>query len=193
MTAIDAFTHDSPEKAGGEYYERIAADVLQDLNLLRVSSKLHVSVDPKVPLFIVVGVIRKLPSVVKIRDIASVQSQGNRLTLSIGDESYLAPMLRLFWERFGKDHVEQPERFTVVLYDVTADPREIAEPVVADPSESLFRDLIYALRFIAPEGFRLRSEKYSRDTFSFVASENTLAEDIDALVAGKFAMIGEKP
>ena len=26
MTGVETFTHDSPEKAGGEYYERIAAD-----------------------------------------------------------------------------------------------------------------------------------------------------------------------
>jgi hypothetical protein len=46
---------------------------------------------------------------------------------------------------------------------------------------------------VAPEGFRLRSEKFAKDKFSFVASENTLAEDIDALVAAKFALIGVKP
>lgn len=102
-------------------------------------------------------------------------------------------MLKLFWERFGKDHVEQPDRFTVMLYDVKMDPREIEDLVVADPSESLFRDLIYAFRCVAPEGFRLRKEKFTKEKFSFVASENTLAEDTDALVAAKFALIGEKP
>jgi putative methanogenesis marker protein 17 len=99
---------------------------------------------------------------------------------------------RLFWERFGKDHVEQPDRFTVILYNVKTDPKEIEEIVVADPSESLFKDLIYAFRCIAPEGFRLRSEKFTKERkFSFVASENTLSEDIDALVKEKFALMGE--
>jgi hypothetical protein len=46
---------------------------------------------------------------------------------------------------------------------------------------------------VAPEGFRLRKETFTKEKFSFVASENTLAEDIDALVAAKFALIGETP
>jgi hypothetical protein len=80
-----------------------------------------------------------------------------------------------------------------MLYGVTMAPGEIEDLVVADPSESVFRDLIYAFRCIAPEGFRLRSEKFTKTKFSFVASENTLAEDVDTLVAAKFALIGEKP
>jgi hypothetical protein len=65
--------------------------------------------------------------------------------------------------------------------------------VVADPSESLFKDLIYAFKCIAPEGFRLRKETFSPSRFVFVASENTLAEDIDTLVAEKFVLMGETP
>ncbi|MCK9579690.1 MAG: methanogenesis marker 17 protein [Methanoregula sp.] len=115
------------------------------------------------------------------------------MTLVISEETYLAPMLKIFWQRFGKEHVEQPDRFTVVLYDVKEDPREIEEIVVANPSENLFKDLIYAFRCIAPEGFRLRKETFGNGKFSFVASENTLAGDIDMLVAQKFALMGETP
>jgi putative methanogenesis marker protein 17 len=102
-------------------------------------------------------------------------------------------MLKIFWERFGKEKVEQPDRFTVILYDVPATAKEIEETVVADPSESLHKDLIYGLRCIAPEGFRLRSEVFTGTKFTFVASENTLAEDIGTLVAEKFKLMGEVP
>jgi len=193
MQAIEYFEVECPEPVGKEYYRQIANDVLLDLNLLKVIDKLHIFIDPKVPVFVAVGKLKKITTTVRVRDFANVNPLEKKITLVISDESYLAPMLRIFWQRFGKDHVEQPDRFTVVLYDVTADPREIEEIVVADPSESLFRDLIYALRYIAPEGFRLRSEKFSREKFSFVASENTLAEDIDTLVAAKFALTGETP
>jgi putative methanogenesis marker protein 17 len=102
-------------------------------------------------------------------------------------------MLKIFWQKFGKDHVEQPDRFTVILYDVKADLKEIEEIIVADPSESLYKDLIYAFRCIAPEGFRLRSEKFSKEKFSFVASENTLPENLDEIIREKFALMGEIP
>ncbi len=193
MAALEYFEVECTEPLGGEYYRQITNDVLLDHNLLKVIQKLRVYIDPKVPIFVAVGTLRKITSIVHVRDFANVNPLEGKITLVISDETYLAPMLKLFWERFGKDHVEQPDRFTVMLYDVKTDPREIEEMVVADPSESLFRDLIYALRCIAPEGFRVRQEKFTKERFSFVASENTLTEGIDELVAAQFAKIGDAP
>ena len=193
MLAIEYFEVECPEPLGAAYYKQITNDVLLDHNLLRVISKLHIFIDPKVPIFVAVGTLKKITSVVRVRDFASVNPVGEKITLVISEERYLAPMLKIFWQKFGKDKVEQPDRFTVVLYNVEADPREIEDLVVADPSESLFKDLIYAFRLIAPEGFRVRSEKFSKEKFSFVASEDTLAEDLTPLIGEKFALIGEKP
>jgi len=193
MLAIEYFEVECPEPLGAEYYKQITNDVLLDHNLLKVIRKLHVFIDPKVPVFVAVGTLKKLTTVVRVRDFANVNPLEGKMTLVISDETYLAPMLRIFWQRFGKDHVEQPDRFTVILYDVPADPREIEEIVVGDPSESLFKDLIYAFRCVAPEGFRVRSEFFTTEKFSFVASENTLAEDISPLIREKFALMGETP
>ncbi|MFA4860783.1 methanogenesis marker 17 protein [Methanoregula sp.] len=193
MYAIEYFEVECPELLGAEYYKQITNDVLLDHNLLRVISKLHIFIDPKIPVFIAVGTLKRITTIVRVRDLANVNPQEGKMTLVVSDETYLAPMLKIFWERFGKEKVEQPDRFTVILYDVPLSAQEIEEIVVADPSESLFKDLIYALRCIAPEGFRLKSERFSTEKFSFVASENTLAEDINALVREKFALMGETP
>ena len=193
MAALEYFEVECPEPLGGEYYRQITNDVLLDHNLLKVIDKLHVFIDPKVPVFVAVGTLRKITTIIRVRDFANVNPLEGKITLVISDETYIAPMLKIFWEKFGKDKVEQPDRFTVMLYGVTMDPREIEEIIVADPSESLFRDLIYAFRCVAPEGFRLRKENFTKEKFSFVASENTLAGDTDALVAAKFALIGVKP
>ena len=193
MLAIEYFEVECPEPLGAAYYKQITNDVLLDHNLLRVISKLHIFIDPKVPIFVAVGTLKKITSVVRVRDFTSVNPVGEKITLVISDERYLAPILKIFWQKFGKDKVEQPDRFTVILYNVEADPREIEDLVVADPSESLFKDLIYAFRLIAPEGFRVRSEKFSKEKFSFVASEDTLAEDLNPLISEKFSLIGERP
>jgi putative methanogenesis marker protein 17 len=193
MLAIEYFEVECPEPLGATYYKQITNDVLLDHNLLRVINKLHVFIDPKVPIFVAVGTLKKITSVVRVRDFASVNPVGEKITLVLSDERYLAPMLKIFWQKFGKDKVEQPDRFTVILYNVDTDAREIEDLVVADPSESLFKDLIYALRLIAPEGFRVRSEKFSKEKFSFVASEDPLAEDLNPLIREKFALIGETP
>jgi len=193
MLAVEYFEVECPEAKGAEYYKQITNDVLLDHNLLKVIDKLHIFIDPKVPLFVAAGTLKPITSRIRVRDFANVNPQEGKMTLVISEETYLAPMLKIFWERFGKEHVEQPDRFTVLLYDIKEDPKVIEEIIVADPSENLFKDLIYAFKCIAPEGFRLRREKYGDGRFSFVASENTLAEDIDTIVAQKFALMGEKP
>jgi putative methanogenesis marker protein 17 len=193
MPAIEYFEVECPEPVGAEYYRQITNDVLLDHNLLRVIHKLHVYIDPKVPIFVAVGILKKITTRVRVGDFANVNPLEGKITLVISDETYLAPMLRIFWQKFGKEHVEQPDRFTVILYDVKAELKEIEEIIVADPSESLYKDLIYVFRCIAPEGFRLRSEKFSQEKFSFVASENTLTENIDEIIKEKFARMGEVP
>jgi putative methanogenesis marker protein 17 len=193
MLAVEYFKVECPEPLGAEYYTQIANDVLLDHNLLKVVNKLHIFIDPKVPVFVAVGILKKITTVVRVGDFTNVNPQEGKMTLVISDETYLAPMLKIFWQRFGKDKVEQPDRFTVILYNVPAQPNEIEEIIVADPSESVHKDLIYALRCIAPEGFRLRSEVFTGSKFVFVASENTLAEDIGTLVKEKFALMGEVP
>jgi putative methanogenesis marker protein 17 len=193
MLAIEYFEVECPEALGAEYYRQITNDVLLDHNLLRVIHKLHIAIDPKVPIFVATGILKKITTRVRVGDFANVNPLEGKIILVISEETYLAPMLKIFWQKFGKEHVEQPDRFTVILYDVKAEPKEIEEIIVADPSESLYKDLIYAIRCIAPEGFRLRSEKFSKEKFSYVASENTLPENIDDIVREKFALMGEVP
>jgi putative methanogenesis marker protein 17 len=191
MSGLEYFVVESPEATGNAYYERIAGDVLQDLNLLQVVEKLHIYVDPKVPIFVAVGVTRKLPSQVRVRDFAAVVPLESRITLSIGDETYLAPLLTLLWDRYGKAHVDQPDRFTVVVTAPGVTAQEIEDTVVLDPTGSLYRDLIYALICIQPEGFKVRKQSYGDGRFFFVASEDTLPEDVvQTLVAEKFRLIG---
>jgi len=59
MQAIEYFEVECTEKAGGENYKQIANDVLLDHNLLRVVHKIHIYIDPKVPIFVAVGTLKK--------------------------------------------------------------------------------------------------------------------------------------
>ena len=193
MQAIEYFEVECPEARGGENYRQIANDVLLDHNMLRVVQKIHVFIDPKVPIFVAVGTLKKITTVIKVGDIANVNPQEGKFTLAISDETYLAPMLKVFWDKFGKDHVDQPDRFTVILTGVSIEARELEDMRVIDPSEALYKDLVYALRCICPEGFRVRSENYGSEKFSFVASEDMLTDTSLALVKEKFALMGETP
>lgn len=191
MEAVEYFEVECRETAGGEYYRRIADVVLLDHNLIRVVSKLHIFVDPRIPLFIAAGVTRKLPGMVLLRDFADVTILERKVTIAIGDETYLAPLLKILWEKFGKERVEQPDRFTILMNLDEAESRGIEDLPVFDPSDSLYKDLIYALQVIQPEGFKVRRQYYGNGRFYLVASEDTLPENIDELVRQKFSLMGE--
>ena len=192
MEAIEYFEVECPEETGRNYYRRIADVVLLDHNLLRVIKKLHIAIDPRVPLFIAVGITKKLPGLILVRDFANVNTQEQKTTISIADETYLAPFLKILWERFGSDRVLQPDRFTIILSIGAADGTGIEDIPVLDPSESLYKDLIYALQVIQPEGFKVRRQYYGKEKFYLVASEDTLPENFEDLVREKFALMGEQ-
>jgi putative methanogenesis marker protein 17 len=116
-----------------------------------------------------------------------------RRSLSIQDESYLAPLLKFLWDRYGKSSVEQPDRWTVVITIPEGGMEGFEELPVYDPREEVFRDLMYAMVCIQPEGFKVRKEAYKDGKFWFVASEDTLPEDVvERQVREKFALIGEE-
>jgi putative methanogenesis marker protein 17 len=72
-----------------------------------------------------------------------------------------------------------------------SDSESLPDMVVSDPSETLYKDLIYAMQTIAPEGFKVRRQYYGNGKFYYVASENTLDEDITPLLSEKFRLMGE--
>lgn len=132
-----------------------------------------------------------MPGLVHIHDFASALGTDEGVILDIGTETYLSPMLSVLWDTYGRDIITQPDRFTVKIMVPGLNPREIEEMVVVDPSEGMFHDIIYALQWIAPEGFKIRREIIGEDYFSYVASENTFnEEEIDELLKEKFLCVG---
>ncbi len=191
MLSIEYFQVECYDETGREYYEQLAEVVLLDHNMLRVVHKLHIFIDPRIPIFVATGVTKTIHSHITVNDFANVQIEGGKVTIAIGEETYLSELLRILWEKFGKDHVDQPDRFTIILNLTKEEAQKIADMVVVDPSENLYRDLIYALQVIAPEGFKVRRQYYGKERFYYIASENTLTESADVLIREKFAPMGE--
>ncbi len=191
MRGLEYFEVECVEPVGRETYAQIADDILSDLNLNQSIGRLHIYIDPETPLFLAVGVIKQMPGLVYIRDFASALGTETGVVLDIGTERYLSPMLSILWDKYGRDLITQPDRFTVNILVPGLDPREIEDLMVVDPSEGMFHDIIYALQWIAPEGFKVRRQTIGEGHFSYVASENTLDEEkIDALLKEKFALVG---
>lgn len=190
---LDHFVVESPEAWAVTAYTDIANDVLLDHNLARAIQRFHIELDPEYPLFIAVGLFGRLPSAVHLKDFAEVTFAPGKVTLGINNETHLAALLDQLWDRYGRNRVEQPDRWTVEIVEDADFPvdKDLAETVVSDPSVGLVRDLIYALLAIAPEGFRVRKHHYENGRFWLAASENTLPDDLDERVRSLFARMEE--
>ena len=191
MSTLEYFEVDSTEPVGGQLYRRIASTVITDHNLLKVLERLRIFIDPAIPIFIAVGVTRTVPRTITVSDLAGVTFDEQKITLSIADETYLANLLQFLWKEYGKDHVNQPDRFTIEI-KISGDAAEsgIEDLAVADPSEGLYKDLIYSMQVICPEGYKVKKQNFNNGRFWFVASENTLPEDVSSLVTEQFEIMG---
>ena len=191
MTTLEYFEVDSPEpeKAGADMYRRIASTVITDHNLLKVLDRLRIYIDPGYPIFIAVGLTRTVPRNITVSDIAGVTIDGQKITLLIADETYLADLLQLLWMSYGKDKVSQPDRFTIEIQTGEEANFDIESLAVADPTEGLFKDLVYSMQVICPEGFKVKKQHFHDGRFWFIASENTLPEDVSPMIDEQFLIM----
>jgi putative methanogenesis marker protein 17 len=189
MSTLDYFVVESPDTVGAEQYRKLASIVIGDHKLLRVLSKIHIYIDPEVPIFIATGITKKLLHEVKVSDIGDINYENGHVTISIGEETYLAALLKMLWDRYSKDRVNQPDRFTILMDMDETEAKILSDLVVIDPTETLYKDLIYSMQVICPEGFKVRKQSFSEGKFFFIASENTLEEDVMPLVRAKFALM----
>lgn len=192
--SLDYFEVECSEEKGGNTYLEIASDVLKDLNLLSIISRLHIYIDPEFPLFLAVGQIRKMPGSVKAGDFTNIMENEGKIVIDIGDETYLSNLLSKLWEKYGRENVDQPDRFTITLDPENKSIKEIERMVVLDQGENVYKDIIYALQWIAPEGFRIRKEGLDKSIFYYISSENTIPQELaDKLISDKIRILkGEK-
>jgi len=72
MPQLKQLVVESPDPVGRDAYERVAAIVLQDLDLVKVVEHLYIYTDPMVPIFIAAGRLRHMPRAIRVGDFANV-------------------------------------------------------------------------------------------------------------------------
>ncbi len=177
MDPLEVFEVDMPgEDYGAEKYREIIMDILQDLGLIRSIGRLYVYVDIEAPYFAVFGMIRGKQPPLKVSDVGDLVSAEGGYQITVEDEEHMANLIRVLWGAYGRDKVEQPERNVLVVLS-NESPQDL---VVADLETEFRRDLMDALVRIAPEGFRNRRNEMAKDSFFFLAAEETIKPEMIA-------------
>ena len=162
------------EEYGVKKYREIIMDILQDLGLIRSIGRLYVYVDISVPVFAVYGLLRSGIPPLTIKDVGDVMKVGGGYQIKINDEEHMADLLKALWKRYGRERVEQPARDIVII----ASDSSPADLMVTDMEAEFLQDLTDALVRVVPEGFRNRRNIMTKDSFFFVAAEESLSPEM---------------
>ncbi len=169
------------EEFGAKKYRELIMDILQDLGLIRSIGRLYVYIDIMQPVFAVYGLLRTGIPPLTVKDVGDVMKVEGGYQIKINDEEHMADLLKVLWAQYGRERVEQPSRDIVVIASDTSP----AELTVADLEAEYLQDLTDALLRVAPEGFRNRRNEMSKDSFFFIAAEETLKPEMIAKIKQK--------
>jgi len=169
------------EEFGAKKYREIIMDILQDLGVIRSIGRLYVYIDILKPLFAVYGLLRTGIPALTVRDVGDVLQVSGGYQVKIKDEEHMSDLLRVLWERYGRERVEQPDRDIVIIASDTSP----ADIVVADLESEFLQDMTDALVRVAPEGFRNRRNEMNKESFFFIAAEEGLTPEIISEVRAK--------
>lgn len=179
MEALETFIVESGIQDEAVAYKSIISDVISELVLGGAIGRIKVVVTPEDSLFQMAIVLRASQPLVKLSDIANVDSGSalkKEFTISIVEEKYLPELLEKLWARYGRGKVLQPERKTLIIMtdDPATESELVREIIIADPKRTLQSRLVEMAIRGTPEGFRVRYHSMDANSFVFVASEDTL-------------------
>ena len=164
------------EDFGTKKYRELIMDILQDLGLIRSIGRLYVYMDIMEPVFAIYGLLRTGIPPPTVKDVGDVLKTEGGYQVKINDEEHMSDLLNVLWNHYGRERVEQPARDIVIIASDT-DPSGLT---VADLETEFLQDLTDGLVRVAPEGFRNRRNEMSKESFFFIAAEETLTPELIA-------------
>lgn len=179
MEPLEVFKVECVDEEGAQKYESVIRDVLTDLNLVRAIGRLRVYIDPKEPVFIIVGMFRQGLPTITLGDVADINGVNEGIMVSVREEQYASIAVGKLYLKYGRDKIIPTDRTSVIVPvdgDYARQHDEISSIVVYDPKDELKKAVIDALIRIAPEGFRVRKHYISDHTLAFIASEDPIKQ-----------------
>jgi len=167
---------ESYDKSGAEVYEMVIRQTLQDLQLSRAIRDMKVFTDPREPVFIIIVKYEKAASPVKIEDFTEYEynKEENNIYIRVKDETYLPELLQKLWEMEGRENIQQPSRYEIIINDPQA---KLEGIVVHDPAEDLKKKIYDAIFRIIPEGFKVIQRSSEDNIITMVCSDEIIKDE----------------
>jgi putative methanogenesis marker protein 17 len=167
---------ESYDKSGAEVYEMIIKQTLQDLQLSRSIEDMKVFTDPREPVFIIIVKYRKAASPITIDDFTEYEynKEENNIYIRIKDETYLPELLTKLWKIEGREKIQQPSRYEIIINNPEA---KLEGIVVHDPAEDLKKKIYDAIFRIIPEGFKVIQRSSEDNIIAMVCSDEIIKDE----------------
>jgi len=164
------------DEKGAEVYEMIIKHVMQEIQVTRSINDIRVYVDPREPVFIIAIKVEKTSKPVTIEDFAEYKydKKEDKIFIRIKDETYLPELLKKLWETEGREKIQQPSRFEVIINNPAS---KIEGMIVVDPAEKLKRKIYDAIFRILPEGFRVIRDLSQGNIIAMTSSDEILKDE----------------
>ena len=181
MDSLETFVVESAIPSEQEFYRKIVEDNLVSLKLAPAIGRIKVVLRPEDSLFQMAIILRNVGTKITTIDIADIETKpvAHEILISIKKEQYIPELLGKLWERYGRQNISQPDRWTVAIHTdkVEEEATFLGEMKIADPRHKLHENLVdFSIR-VTPEGFRVRYHLYKGSNFIFVASEEALKQE----------------
>lgn len=164
------------DSEGAAVYDLIIKQVIQDLQITRSINDMKTFIDPTGPVCIIAIKPNKAQKQILFNDIGNyMQKEGeDKVQLFILDENYLPNVLNRLWDLEGREKIQQPGRYEIVINNPTVD---LDNLVIHDPTENLRRKLYDAIFRIIPEGFNVVQDISEDDVIAIVSTDELLTKE----------------
>ncbi|MEN6294136.1 MAG: methanogenesis marker 17 protein [Methanobacterium sp.] len=167
---------ESYDENGAKVYEMVIRQTLQDLQVSRAIRDMKVFADPREPVFIIVVKYEKAASPITIDDLAEYEykKDENNLYIRVKDETYLPELLQKLWEIEGRENIQQPSRYEIIISNPKA---KVEGIIIHDPQEDLKKKVYDAIFRIIPEGFRVIDHLSEGNVIAMVCSDEIIKDE----------------
>jgi len=166
---------ESPDEEGKIAYERTINTVLTESTIRGMVKSVYAYGDPREPVFILIIHYARGGGLLRFSEVVNFKYTREGVIVVCENDKLMPEVLRILWEKFGKERVEQLSRYELMVRGEIGE--DVLNAVVYEPEKELMVGLMDIILRIVPEGFRVRRYLRKEGVIAVIASEDPIKEE----------------